>query len=334
METRAIVMTGRGGPEVLEGASIALDWPKAGSALVRLKCAGVNPADVYFRTMGPYVGEARGCVLGHDGAGIIEAVGAGVERVAPGDAVAFCHGGIGGAPGTYAEYAVVPEFVLVKIPKALGFDQAAALPLVMITTFEALIERARIAEGERVLIHAGAGGTGHIAVQLAKLRGGRVAATVSTGAKAKFVEALGCERPILYPDEDFVEAVRGWSAGRGVDVAFDNVGGETARRTLSVMAPYGRFASLMGVPSDTENLDAFIGNVTIINVEMLMPMVRGLKDRLAAQAGMVGQGLAWLADGTLKLHISARYPLGAAAEAHRRLEAGGVTGKIVLTMDR
>lgn len=334
METKAIVMTGKGGPEVLREERIPLDWPKEGHALVRLECASLNPADVYFRNLGPYVGDGAGCVLGHDGAGVVEAVGPGVTRVEHGDAVCFCFGGIGAAPGTYAEHAVVPESVLVRKPEKVGFEEAAALPLVFITVWEALAERARLGADEYALVHGGAGGTGHIAVQVARLLSARVAATVSTKEKAAFVDGLGCERPILYRDEDFVAAAREWTKGRGLDVAFDNVGGEAAQKTLAAMALYGRFATIMGTPADTEGYDAYVGNLSIINVMMLTPMWRGLDARMAEQARMVEKGMAWLAEGKLKVRIAARYPLGQAAAAQKRLEAGGTTGKIVLTMGR
>lgn len=332
MEALAIVMAGKGGPEVLKEGRIRLDWPKDGHALVRLKCAGLNPADVYFRKFGPYFGDGAGCVLGHDGAGVVEAVGAKVARVKPGDAVCFCFGGIGADPGTYAEYAVVPERVLVGKPEGLSFEQAAALPLVFITAWEALAERARLGAGEYALIHGGAGGTGHVAVQVAKLLGARVAATVSTREKAAFVEGLGCERPILYREEDFVKAAKEWAGGRGLDVAFDNVGGKAAQKTLAAMAAYGRFVTIMGTPADTENDDAYLGNLAIVNVMMLTPMWRGMMARMAEQAKMVERGIRWLAEGKLKVHIVARYPLAEAAQAQKRLEAGGTTGKIVLAI--
>jgi NADPH:quinone reductase and related Zn-dependent oxidoreductases len=208
-----------------------------GDVLVRLKAAGINPADAYFRRFGPYVQSEGPFIPGHDGAGEVEAVGAQVRRFKPGDAVCFCDGGIGGDPGTYAEFAVVPSSRLVRKPPHVDFVQAAALPLVAITLWESLYERARVRAGEQVLIHAGAGGTGHIGIQLARLAGARVATTVSTQAKATLAAELGAELVIPYRDQDFVAAVKDWTRGRGLDLALDNLGGEAMQRTFAAMAP-------------------------------------------------------------------------------------------------
>ena len=331
----AMIVIEPGEPEVLKPASVPIAWP-AGSdqALVRLKAAGLNPADVYFRRFGPYVGDGKNCILGHDGAGVVEEVGAGVKSFKVGDPVCFCHGGIGAAPGTYAEYAVVPEALLVKKPENVSFVEAAALPLVFITLWESLSERAGVKKDEFVLIHAGAGGTGHIGVQVARLLGGRVAATVSSREKADLVTTLGAERPILYREEDFVAAARDWTEGKGLHVALDNVGDEVMKRTIPAMAIYGRIVTLMGTPGDTEGEEAYNGNLTIHNVMMLTPMWRGMQARLREQADMVRQGIAWLAEGRLKVHIEQTYPLAEVAAAHRRMEAGGVIGKLVLTMEQ
>ncbi len=328
---KAVVATGKGGPEVLEMRTVTLAWPAGeGDVLVRLVAAGLNPADAYFRQLGPYVESDEAFIPGHDGAGVVEAVGATVTRFGPGDEVCFCNGGIGGDPGTYAEFAVVPEHRLAAKPAEVGFREAAALPLVTITAWEALYDRAGLAAGEYALIHAGAGGTGHVAVQLAALRGAQVAATVSGAAKAEFVRGLGVERPILYRDEDFVAAARAWSDGRGVDVALDNVGPEVMQRTFRAMAPYGRVVTLMGTPADDAEETAYVANLTIHNVMMLTPMLMGLRDHLTAQAAIVGEGARLCAEGRLRVHVADVYPLAEAAAAHARLEAGGLTGKLVL----
>jgi len=330
---RAVVMTRTGGPDVLEPREIPTPDPRGEhDVLVRLHAAALNPADVWFRSLGPYIAGAMPCILGHDGAGVVERVGSGVATLRPGDRVAFCNGGIGGDPGTYAEYAVVPEAQAVRIPEGIGFCQAAAAPLVSITAWEALYDRANLRAGEHVLIHAGAGGTGHVAVQLARLRGAHVAATVGDAAKADFVRGLGAGLAIRYRDGDFVAAVRDWTLGRGADVALDNVGADVMRRTFAAMAPYGRIVTLIGMPADTDDGTAYVRNLTIANVMMLTPMWLGLRDRLAEQAAIVGRVLELMAQGRLVVHIAATFPLERVAEAHRMLEAGGVTGKIVLAI--
>jgi NADPH2:quinone reductase len=262
----------------------------------------------------------------------VEAVGPLVRRFKPGDAVCFCNGGIGSEPGTYAEYAVVPSGQLVRKPEGVDFHQAAALPLVAITLWESLYERARVRPGEHVLIHAGAGGTGHIGIQFARLAGAHVATTVSTPAKAALAAELGAELVIAYRERDFVAATHDWTKGRGLDVAFDNVGPEVMQRTFSAMKPYGRVVTLTGTPGDTADGAAYNGNLTIHNVMMLTPMWRGLTARLRRQAELVRRSIDLLANGKLRVAIDQVFPLSEAAAAHRRLESGESTGKIILAM--
>jgi len=327
---KAVVATAQGGPEVLELRTIPLLWPRGRrDVLVRLKVAALNPADIWFRKLGAYLQGEQPLVLGHDGAGVVEAVGAGVTRVRTGDRVCFCNGGIGGEMGTYAEFSVVPEAQLVKVPKRVDFAHAAALPLVAITLWEALFDRARLKAGEAVLIHAGAGGTGHIGVQLARIRGARVASTVSNKAKADLVKRLGAERPILYKTEDFAAVGRAWS-GDGFDVALDNVGGEIMQRTFAAMAPYGRIATLMGTPGDDAETTAYNANLTIHNVMMLTPMWRGLKPRLRQQAIRVERAMELLAAGKLETVVDRSFPLAKAGAAQAYLESGKAVGKVVL----
>lgn len=331
MRTAAIVATSLGGPEVLEAQSIDLAWPgRPGDVLIRLGAASLNPADVWFRSLGPYVTSDRPLVLGHDGAGTVEAVGPAVTRVKPGDRVAFCYGGIGADPGTYAHFAVVPGDLLALVPQSVGFETAAALPLVGITAAEALNDRCALKPGEPVLIHGGAGGTGHVAVQIARLSGARVAATVSSEAKAALVRELGAELAIDYRTSDFVAAARAWAGGAGLAAAFDNVGGETLQRTFKAMAAYGRIATLIGTPGDDAETTAYNLNLTLHNVMMLTPMWLGLQDRLVAQRHIVERLLAEVAAGRLRPHVAETFPLGEAAAAHRRLEGGHGMGKIVL----
>ena len=317
---------------MLEYRRVDIPWPaSANHVLVRIRAAALNPADAYFRSFGPYVENDGPCILGHDGSGVVEEIGAQVSSVVPGQRVCFCNGGIGADFGTYAEFAVVPESQLARVPDSVDDASAAALPLVLITGWESLYDRAAVKSGESVLIHAGAGGTGHVAVQLAALRGARVAATVSTDAKAELVENLGAERAIRYRSEDFTAAVRDWSDA-GVDVALDNLGAEIFQRSLPVMAPYGRLVTLMGTPGDDAEETAYVNNLTIHNVMMLTPMLLGLRQRLDAQAEILRQGMQLLGDGKLRIEIDSRFDFSDLVAAHRRLEEGGACGKIVVSM--
>jgi len=328
---QAVVLSAPGGPEALEYREVELPWPSSTrDVLVRLKAAALNPADAYFRTYGPYVDSGGPCILGHDGAGVVEAVGAGVAAVQVGQRVCFCNGGIGGSHGTYAEFAIVPESQLAAIPDAVDDARAAALPLVLITAWESLYERARVEAGEFVLIHAGAGGTGHIAVQLAALRGARVATTVSSARKQQLAEKLGAERVIAYRDEDFVAAASDWTAGRGVDVVLDNLGAEVFTRSIAAISPYGRLVTLMGMPGDDADETAYVNNLTIHNVMMLTPMLLNMQSRLDTQADIVRRGLELLARGDLDVEIDSRFALADIAAAHQLLDRGSACGKIVI----
>lgn len=331
--TQAIRMRCAGGPEVLELADITLPFdPEGGDVVVRLAAAGVNPADGYFRAYGPYVGDAQGCVLGHDGAGIVAKVGRKVTGVSPGDRVCFCHGGVGGSAGTYARHAVVPGDLVVHVPDAVSLEDAAAIALVFITGWEALVERAALAAEDLVLIHGGAGGTGQMATQIARALGARVATTISSPEKARLAQAAGAELAINYHETDFIEAVMNWSGGKGVRAVLDNIGGQGFQQSLRVLEPYGQMVTLMGTPGDLEDGTAYNANLTIHNVMMLTPMWKGLHPHLLRQAAILRRAMAWLADKTVFVRLQASFPLHEAARAHALLDSGHGSGKIILTM--
>lgn len=330
MKVRAIIAAGRGGTDVLREQDIELVWPAGPrDVLVRLRAASINPADIFFREHGGYIATSGEVVLGHDGAGVVVAIGSECVSVKPGDRVCFCYGGIGGH-GTYAEAVVVPEPILAKMPETVSFSKAAASALVSITAIESLRHRAQLRPDETVLVHAGAGGTGHVALQIAKHIGARVATTVSSRDKQEFVAALGADLTISYRDDDFVESAMRWTGGQGLDAAFDNVGGETLRATYRAMRPYGRVVTLIGMPSDDGT--AYNANLSVHNEMMLTPMWLGLADRLLQQAGMLQEALDLMEDGALDIKISAEFPLERVADAHALIEKGGCIGKITLLL--
>jgi NADPH2:quinone reductase len=219
---------------------------------VRLKAAGVNPIDTKLRSRGLLFPDALPAILGCDGAGIVMETGSKVTRFKTGDNAWFCQGGLGGAPGNYAEMTVLEQTTAELMPVTLEFEEAAALPLVLITAWEALFDRAGLTGGQTVLIHAGAGGVGHVAIQLAKSVGAQVATTVSTPEKADTARQLGADHVILYQDTDVVEAVREWTRGRGVDVVLDTVGGDTFRHSLDAACVYGRIVTLLDPGKDID----------------------------------------------------------------------------------
>ncbi|MGB5734290.1 MAG: zinc-dependent alcohol dehydrogenase family protein [Thiohalocapsa sp.] len=331
---KAILMREPGGPEVLTETDLpmpGIEHPT--DVLVRLAAAGVNPVDTKIRSRGTLLPETLTAVLGCDGAGVVEAVGDGVRRFKPGDAVWFCHGGLGGPNGNYAEYIVVDEAVAQPKPQSLDFVHAAAGPLVLITAWEALHDRARIHEGQTVLIHAGAGGVGHVAIQLARLAGARVAATVSSPEMADYVHSLGAECAINYRDEDLVDAIADWTEGRGVDVAFDTVGGDVFRRTIPAMAVYGDLVTILD-PSPADLKEARNLNLRISLELMLTPQLRKMKDAMAYQGSILRRCGDLFDQSKLEIYVGKTFPLASAAEAHRSLEAGGTKGKLVLTIDQ
>lgn len=330
---RAIEIRETGAPHVLQLVERPRPEPtRPTDLLVRLMAAGVNPVDTKLRSRGVLVPDGLPAVLGCDGAGVVEAVGAGVTRFRPGDAVWFCHGGLGGPQGNYADYAVVDELIAQPKPESLDFVHAAAAPLVLITAWEALYDRARLSAGQTVLVHAGAGGVGHVAIQLARLAGARVGTTVSGPEKAELVHDLGAEFAINYREEDLVEAVLAWTEGRGVDVALDTVGPEVFRRTLPAMAHYGDLVTILDPGPEVDWKDARNRNLRIGFELMLTPMLRDLPEARAHQGEILRRCGEWIERGELRIQVSRTFPLEQAADAHRLIEEGHTQGKLVLTM--
>lgn len=329
---KAIVMRQPGGPEVLAETELPVpELQSPNDLLVRLHAAGINPVDTKVRAKGPMLPETLTAVLGCDGAGTVEAVGDAVTRFKPGDAVWYCHGGLGGPHGNYAEYAVVDESIAQPKPKSLTFVEAAAAPLVLITAWEALHDRARIEPEQTVLIHGGAGGVGHVAIQLARLAGARVATTVSGPEKAEFVHGLGAEYAIDYQQEDLAGAIADWTGGRGVDVCFDTVGPEIFARSIEVMAVYGDLVTILD-PGAVSLKEARNRNLRISLELMLTPQLKHMPEALAHQGEILRRCGELFDAGELRIAVADTYPLAAAGDAHRRLEAGGMQGKLVLTM--
>lgn len=331
---KAVLMTNAGAPDVLQMGDVPTPEIRSDrELLVKLKAAGVNPIDTKLRQRGTFYPDQMPAVLGCDGAGVVEAVGAAVQQFQVGDEVYFCNAGLGAQPGNYAEYAVVDERFVAPKPKTVDFATAAAAPLVLITAYEALFDRAELQVGQTVLIHAGAGGVGHVAIQLAKIKGASVCTTVGSAEKADFVRQLGADHPILYKQTDFVQAARDWTNGDGVDVGFDTVGGENFSRTFSAIKPYGKAVSLLAPADEMDWKTARTQNLRINFELMLTPMMQGLETAQQHQADILRQCAEWIDAGHLKIHLGHQLPLRQAAEAHRLLESGSMTGKIVLLID-
>ena len=299
-----------GGPEVLTWQEVDRPKPGISEVLIRVKAAGINPTDYKHRQQERFLGTPP-YTLGWDVAGVVEAVGLGVTIWEPGDEVFGMLPYPKGA-GSHAEFVLAPARSVVRKPESIDFVQAGALPLVSLTARQALIDTAQLQSGQRVLVHAAAGGVGHVAVQIAKAYGATVYGTASAG-KHDFLRSIGVDHPIDYHTEDFVEVAS------GMDVVFDMIGGDTQLRSLRALAPGGTLVSIVPVPA--QGLFDLAGELGVTAKLLLVE---------ADQAGMLG--VAELADqGKLRAEIAATFPLERAVEAHTLIETGRTVGKIVLT---
>ena len=330
---KAVLMTAAGGPEVLSLSDVPMPTlSQPTDVLVRLRAAGINPIDTKLRQRGTFYPDQMPAILGCDGAGVVEAVGPEVRSLSVGDEVYFCAGGLGSAPGTYADYTVVDERYLAPKPTTLSFAEAAAAPLVLITAWEALYDRARLEAGRSVLVQAGAGGVGHVAIQLAHLQGAKVCTTVSTPDKADFVRQLGAELPILYPQTDVVQAVLDWTAGEGVDTSFDTLGGSILSQCFAATAVYGDVVTLLAPAADADWKTARDRNLRVSYELMLTPMLKNLTVALQDQAMILRTCARLIDQGSLKIHLSQTFPLAEASQAHALIEQGSTQGKLALTI--
>jgi NADPH:quinone reductase len=330
---RAVLMTAVGGPDVLKVAELPEpEITGEHDVRVRLRAAGINPVDTKLRSGGT-IGGTLPAVLGWDGAGIVEGIGPAVSRVTPGDEVYFCDGGFGPTPGTYQEVKIVDERYLARKPGRLSFVEAAAAPLVTITAWEATRDRARVGAGQAVLVQAGAGGVGHMSVQIARLAGARVATTVTAGPKTELAASLGARLCIDYRHEDVGEKLRAWTGMDGADVVHDTVGGRTFTSCFTLVRPYGDLVSNVESPWEQEAISAMHDrNLRVSFTWMPAPSVFGWPEHREHQRAILEQAAAHFDAGDLRVNVGATFPLDRAADAHRAVEAGQVVGKTVLTM--
>jgi len=323
---QALIVESAGAPFT----AVQLPRPVAGpgQVLVRILASGVNPLDTKIRA--GQAGHARHplpTVLGLDLAGVVEAVGAGVTAFAPGDKVYGMTGGVGGLQGSLAQYAAVDADLLARKPAALSMREAAALPLVFITAWEGLVDRARVQPGQKVLVHGGAGGVGHIAVQIAHALGAQVYATGSAAQKA-IIEGYGATA-IDHAATSVAQYVDQYTAGEGFDVVYDTVGGTVLDDSFLAARTYGgHVVSCLGWGVHALAPLSFRA-ATYSGVFTLLPLLTG-KGR--AHHGEILREAARLADaGKLSVRLDARhFTLGSAIDAHRAIETGTAKGKLVV----
>ena len=327
----AQILKAFGGPDYLELRDIPKPEVRPGTVLIRIAAASVNPIDAKIMSglpSGLPIGPDLPAVLGADLAGTVEEVGAGVLDFSSGDEVYGCAGGVKGLGGTLAEYIVADARLLAPKPSTLSLHEAAALPLVTITAWEGL-ERGEILASDHVLIHGGVGGVGHVAVQLAKAAGARVATTIASPEAAAVARRLGAEETINFHDESVTAYVDRLTAGRGFDLIFDTVGGDNLRASFEAAADEGRIATTNAIiTQDLSPLHAKALSFYVIF--MLLPLLHGGlgRDRYAR---ILRSAAALVDAGKLRPLIDdSHFTLAKAGDAFRRLGSRKALGKVVV----
>jgi len=310
---KAIQIHQYGGPEVLQLEEAPRPAVEAGELLVRVHAAGVNPVDWKTRAgrglAGRYGSDQFPLILGWDISGIVQEVGPGVSGFEIGDAV-FGMPRFPGVAAAYAEYTAVPAAEVTHKPDSLSHVQAAALPLVSLTAWQALFEAADLQAGNKILIHAAAGGVGHVAVQLAKWRNAFVIGTASA-RNADYLAEIGVDQFVDYQSQRFEDVVS------EVDVVLDTMSGETRQRSWGVLQPGGSLVSILGQPP--------AGTAVQFGVRSTSILVYPDGSQMAQIAALVDSG-------TIKPHVDAVFPLAEAAQAHEYVHRGHTRGKVVLEL--
>ena len=319
---KAIRVHQYGEPENLAMEDLPVPKPGKGEAVVKLEAIGVNFIDVYQR-MGLYRSPLP-FTPGNEGAGVVAEAGPGVGEVAVGDRVAYA-----GALGSYAEYAVVPAWRLVKLPDGIGGGLAAAAMLQGMTAHYLTHSTYPLQPGDTCLVHAAAGGVGLLLAQMARRLGARVIGTVSTKEKAELASAFGADEVILYTERDFESEVRLLTGGKGVQVVYDSVGQTTFGKSLNCLAPRGYLALYGQSSGPVPPFDPQILNTKggLFLTRPSLAHYTATREELLWRASDV---LGWAAAGELKVRIGAKFPLPEAAEAHRQLSGRKTTGKVLL----
>lgn len=318
---KAVVADPIGGPENLKYVDVAKPEPGDGEVLVKIEAIGVNFIDVYFRK-GLYKAEPP-VHLGSEGAGIVESTGKNT-RFKPGQRVAYSM-----TRGSYAEYAIVPDTTLVALPDSISFETAAAVMLQGMTAHYLTRSTFPLRAGNTCLIHAAAGGTGLLAVQMAKIAGATVVGTAGTKEKAQLAREHGADHVIVYTESNFAEEAKKLTGGKGLDVIYDSVGQATFHQGLDCLRPRGMMVSFGQSSGPIGTIDPLILSqkgslfLTRPNLAHYISDPDELKQRAA-------DIFRWIAEGKLNLRIHKTYPLAEAAAAHRDLESRKTTGKLLL----
>lgn len=328
---RAMVIRRFGPPEVFEATELPRPEAGPGEVLIRVAASSVNPVDAKIRRGEVPVGPEFPAVLHADVAGVVAAVGDGVGDFAPGDEVYGCAGGVRGLPGALAQYMVADARLVAPAPRSLPLVESAALPLVSITAWEALVERGAVQSGENILVHGGTGGVGHVAVQLGKWRGARVVTTCGSDLKQAQARALGADATLDYTASSPEDWVDRQANGVGFDLVFDTVGGQVLFDSIAATRIKGRVVTISG-RSTLDIKPLFQKGLSLHTVFMLLPMLTGTGREAH---GAILREIAGLVDaGRLRPLLDVqRFGFSQVAEAHARLESGQAMGKILLVND-
>lgn len=320
---KAIRVQKHGGPEVLTYEDAPEPKPGAGEALVQVHMSGVNFVDTYYRT-GLYKPASLPYTPGSEASGVVSAVGEGVTEVKAGDRVAYAT-----QMGSYAEFAVVPAWKLVKVPPEVDFKIAAALPLQGMTAHYLVHSTFPLRPGQCALIHAGAGGVGLLLIQMARKLGATVYATVGNAAKAELARGAGANETINYSEQDFEAEVKKLTNGRGVDVVYDSVGAATFQKSLNSLRPRGMMVSYGNASGPVPPFDPIVlsakGSLFLTRPNLAAYIAN--REEVQWRAGDIFK---WAASGELKVKADHIFPLADAARAHRELEGRRTTGKVLL----
>ena len=321
---KAIRIHRTGGPDAMRWEDVEVGAPGPGEVRIRHEAVGLNYIDVYFRT-GLYPAPSLPFSPGMEGAGVVEAVGEGVDALAVGDRIAYA------APpvGSYAEERLMPADKVVKVPAGIDSRQAAAMMLQGMTVEYLLRRTYPVQAGETILFHAAAGGVGLIACQWAKHLGATVIGTVGSDEKAELARAHGCDHPIVYTREDFTERVRELTDGAGVPVVYDAVGRDTFAGSLDCLRPRGMLVSF---GQSSGKIDPF--DVGILSAKGSLYVTRPtLMTYTASRADLEASAQALfdvVAGGAVRITVNQTFPLAEAADAHRALESRRTTGSTIL----
>lgn len=324
---KAVAIDGAGGPEILKITELPLPEVKAGEVLIKVAAAGINRPDVMQRQGNYPPPKGHSELPGLEVSGTIAALGEGAKRFAVGDAVLALVPG-----GGYAEYAAVSELACIPKPDAISFVEAAAIPETFFTVWHNVFQRGQLKAGEKFLVHGGSGGIGVTAIQLAKAFGATVLTTVGSDEKCEEVRKLGADVAINYRSQDFAQVIKTETAGKGVNVILDMVGGDYIEKNIRSLADDGRLVNIAFQKGSTATVD-------FIRVMLKRLTLTGstLRIRSSEVKGEIAREIAekvmpLIVAGKIKVPIDSTYPLADASEAHKRMESSAHIGKIVLTI--